>query len=71
MTNSSDVTKKMLEQSLRDLKVDSIDCYFIHWHDKMVDIRRPMEVLSRKKEKGDIRYIGLCNTTKRRLSPRK
>ena len=63
MTNDPKVTKSMLEQSLRDLNTDYIDCYFIHWPDKNVDIRRPMEVLQRKKELGQIRYIGLCNTT--------
>ena len=62
MTNEPKVTEKMLEQSLRDLGTDYIDAYFIHWPDKNVDIRKPMEVLSRKKEQGLIRYIGLCNT---------
>ena len=52
----------MLEQSLRDLATDYIDAYFIHWPDARVDIRRAMEVLSRKKQQGVIRFIGLCNT---------
>ncbi len=62
MTNDPKVLQKMLEQSLRDLKTSFIDAYFIHWPDKNVDIRKPMEILSRKKEQGLIRYIGLCNT---------
>jgi aryl-alcohol dehydrogenase-like predicted oxidoreductase len=33
----------------------------IHWPDKHIDIRRPMEYLSRVREEGKIRAIGLCN----------
>lgn len=62
MTNDPDTTKKMLEQSLRDLNSDYIDLYFIHWPDKNVDIRKPMEVLAKAKMEGKVRSIGLCNT---------
>lgn len=62
MTNRPDVTLKMLEQSLRDLNSEYIDLYMIHWPDKNVDIRRPMEVLAKAKMEGKIRHIGLCNT---------
>lgn len=62
MTNDPAVARKMLEQSLRDLNTDYIDLYMIHWPDKQVDIRKPMEVLSRAKTQGKIRAIGLSNT---------
>lgn len=62
MTNDPTITQKMLEQSLRDLKTDYIDLYMIHWPDSQVDIRRPMEVLSKAKREGKIQHIGLCNT---------
>lgn len=62
LDNSAKTTLKMLEQSLRDLNTDYIDFYFIHWPDPRVDIRYPMEVLSKAKEQGKIRYIGLSNT---------
>jgi len=64
MTNDPMTTQKMLEQSLRDLQTDYIDVYMIHWPDKRVDIRRPMEVLAKAKQEQKIRYIGLCNTFK-------
>lgn len=62
MTNDPIVTQKMLEQSLRTFESDYIDLYMIHWPDKKIDIRRPMEVLMKAKAQGKIRHIGLCNT---------
>ena len=62
MTNDPNVAQKMLEQSLRDLQSEYIDLYMIHWPDSKVDIRRPMEVLSKVKGEGKIKHIGLCNT---------
>lgn len=67
MTNDPKVTAKMLEQSLRDLNTEYIDLYMIHWPDKNVDIRRPLEVLAKAKHEGKIKHIGLCNTTKEDL----
>jgi myo-inositol catabolism protein IolS len=62
MSNTPEVTQKMLEQSLRDLDSDYIDLFMIHWPDEKVDIRRPLEILSKAKESGKIKHIGLCNT---------
>ena len=62
MNNDPEVTKRMLEQSLKDLQSEYIDLYMIHWPDSKIDIRRPMEVLAQAKHEGKIRHIGLCNT---------
>ncbi len=62
MTNNPQETEKMLHQSLKNLDTEYIDLYMIHWPDKNVDIRRPMEVLSKAKREGKIKHIGLCNT---------
>ncbi|MCK5883311.1 MAG: aldo/keto reductase [Bacteriovoracaceae bacterium] len=62
MSNDPVVTQKMLEQSLRDLDTDYIDLFMVHWPDSKVDIRRPMEILSKAKHQGKIKHIGLCNT---------
>jgi aryl-alcohol dehydrogenase-like predicted oxidoreductase len=59
--NHPQVMQRMLEQSLKDLQTEYIDLYMIHWPDRHVDIRRPMEYLSRAREEGKIRAIGLCN----------
>lgn len=62
LDNSPKVIQKMLEQSLKDLQTDYIDLYMLHWPDINVDIRKSMEYLSRVKEEGKIRTIGLCNS---------
>jgi aryl-alcohol dehydrogenase-like predicted oxidoreductase len=61
--NSPKVIQKMLEQSLKDLNTDYIDLYMIHWPDKNIDIRKPMEYLSRAKDEKKILAIGLCNSS--------
>jgi aryl-alcohol dehydrogenase-like predicted oxidoreductase len=64
MTNEPKETQKMLHESLKRLQSEYIDLYMIHWPDKRVDIRRPMEVLAKAKNEGKIKHIGLCNTNR-------
>ena len=61
--NNPKTVQNMLERSLKDLRTDYIDLYMIHWPDRNIDIRQPMEYLSRAKDDGKIRAIGLCNTS--------
>jgi aryl-alcohol dehydrogenase-like predicted oxidoreductase len=62
MTNDPKVIERMFLESLKRLKREFIDVYMIHWPDKNVDIRRPLEVLRKYQEKSVIMHIGLCNT---------
>jgi len=49
------------EQSLRRLKLDTIDLYQIHWPDPEEDIEEAWTELARLKEEGKVRYIGVSN----------
>jgi aryl-alcohol dehydrogenase-like predicted oxidoreductase len=49
------------EQSLRRLKVDTIDLYQIHWPIPDEDIEEAWTELARLKEEGKVRYIGVSN----------
>lgn len=62
-SNDAKTTQAMLEQSLRDLDSDYIDLYMVHWPSDEVDIRVPIEVMAKAKQKGQIRHLGLCNTS--------
>ena len=62
MNNDPKVIERMFLESLKRLKREYIDVYMIHWPDKNVDIRRPLEILRRYQEKSVISHIGLCNT---------
>lgn len=62
MTNDPQVIERMMHESLKRLKRDVIDMYLIHWPDPRIDIRHPLEILIRAKEKGKIKFLGLANT---------
>jgi aryl-alcohol dehydrogenase-like predicted oxidoreductase len=49
------------EESLRRLKVETIDLYQIHWPDPDQDIEEGWSELARLKEEGKVRYIGVSN----------
>ena len=56
-----DSIRKECEASLRRLKVDAIDLYQIHWPEPDEDVEEGWEALSRLKEEGKVRWIGLSN----------
>lgn len=57
-----------LEESLKRLKRDFIDIYFLHWPHFEVPVETNMEVLLKLKEQGLIKHIGLSNVTAEHLT---
>ncbi|NMA15831.1 MAG: aldo/keto reductase [Erysipelotrichia bacterium] len=53
--------------SLRNLKTDYIDFYFIHWPDVETPISETMTALNLLKKMGKIKYIGLSNFSKEQI----
>ena len=53
--------RRECEQSLRRLKVDTIDLYQIHWPIPDEDIEEAWTELARLREEGKVRYIGVSN----------
>lgn len=56
-----DSLREEVENSLRRLKVDTIDLYQIHWPDPEAEIEEGWEALARIKEEGKLRHIGVSN----------
>jgi len=50
-----------IENSLRRLRVDTIDLYQIHWPNPEDEIEEGWETLARFQEEGKVRYIGVSN----------
>src|SRR5690349_10454707 len=50
------------EQSLRRLRTDYIDLYWMHWHDPHTPIEETMRTLDDLVSAGKVRYIGFSDT---------
>ncbi|MDD3214141.1 MAG: aldo/keto reductase [Eubacteriales bacterium] len=61
--NSPAYINKALAGSLKRLHTDYVDLYQVHYLDGVTPIPEMMEALIARKEKGDIRAIGLSNIT--------
>ncbi len=57
----ADSVRREAEASLRRLQVETIDLYQIHWPFPEEQIEEGWETLSRLKEEGKVRYIGVSN----------
>ena len=58
----ADSIRRECEDSLRRLKVDTIDLYQIHWPtDNMADIDSAWGMLAKLKQQGKLRHIGVSN----------
>ena len=51
------------EASLKRLQTDYIDLYQIHWPDPKIPLEAALKALTRLKEQGKIRAVGVCNLT--------
>lgn len=58
---SSDDLPKACEKSLKNLQTDCIDLYQIHWPNRGIPIEETADALSRLRDQGKIRAIGVCN----------
>jgi aryl-alcohol dehydrogenase-like predicted oxidoreductase len=56
-----DSMRREVEDSLRRLRVETIDLYQIHWPDPEADIEEGWSALSELKREGKVRYIGVSN----------
>lgn len=55
--------EEALHGSLKRLKIDCIDLYYIHWPDSKTPIEEAVEALDRYRRAGKIKAIGLSNVT--------
>ena len=53
-----------VESSLRNLRTDYLDFYFVHWPDPKTSFAETMSALRLLKEQGKIRHVGVSNFTK-------
>lgn len=56
-----DSVARELDASLTRLQTDYIDLYQIHWPDPKTPLEDTLDMLSRLRERGKVRYIGVCN----------
>lgn len=57
----ADAVRKECEDSLRRLRVETIDLYQIHWPEPDEQIEEGWETLVRLREEGKVRWIGVSN----------
>ncbi len=57
----ADSIRRECEDSLRRLKVDTIDLYQIHWPEPDEDVEEGWGTLAKLKEEGKVRWIGVSN----------
>jgi aryl-alcohol dehydrogenase-like predicted oxidoreductase len=57
----ADSIRKECEDSLRRLKIDTIDLYQVHWPEPDADIEEGWTEMARLKEEGKVRWIGVSN----------
>ena len=67
LDGSPDGLRRDCEESLKNLRVDCIDLYQLHWVDPDVPLSESVRGLTRLQQEGKIRLIGLSNVTVKQL----
>jgi pyridoxine 4-dehydrogenase len=67
LDGSPDGLRRDCEESLKNLRVECIDLYQLHWVDPAVPLSESVQGLARLQEEGKIRMIGLSNITVEQL----
>ena len=67
LDGSPEGLRRDCEESLRNLTVDCIDLYQLHWADPAVPFAESVRGLAALSAEGKIRLIGLCNITGQQL----
>ncbi|MFD3447429.1 aldo/keto reductase [Microbacteriaceae bacterium 4G12] len=67
INNSPQYMRTAVQNSLKRLKTDYLDLYYIHFPDPTVPLSESIGELSRLKEEGKIRAIGVSNVTLEQL----
>jgi pyridoxine 4-dehydrogenase len=67
LDGSPDGLRRDCEESLKNLRVNCIDLYQLHWVDPAVPLSESVQGLARLQQEGKIRLIGLSNITVEQL----
>ncbi|TWT14570.1 aldo/keto reductase [Planomicrobium sp. CPCC 101079] len=65
--NNPAYLRSALEDSLKRLQLDSVDLYYIHWPDEKTPLGEAVAELSRLKQEGKIKAIGVSNVSLEQL----
>lgn len=68
---SPDSITKEIEDSLRNLNVDTIDLYQIHWPDPNIPLEKSLHALDKLKAQGKYRYLGVSNFSPEQIAAAK
>jgi pyridoxine 4-dehydrogenase len=58
-----DVLSAQIEESLRRLRIDSIDLYYLHKPDPQTPLEESLGVIGEYRDRGRIRYVGVSNVS--------
>jgi pyridoxine 4-dehydrogenase len=60
---SPEALEAEIEESLRRLRTDSIDLYYLHKPDPKVELEESLGMIEQHRQRGSIRYVGVSNVS--------